>query len=435
MVGNKAASVAMATALVGILAGCGTSSAPSAAASRHVSISFMEAMSSGSLKTGLVTLVHRFEKTHKNITVQLIPEASYSVLEAKIEAAVAGDKAPTIAQVENDWAAGYAHSGVIVPLTKYVNGSSGLTAAQKADIWKGVWNDQFIKGTMYMFPFNESDYVMYYNATWLKKDHLLVPTTWTQFASDLKAVTSPSKDTWGMSMDPGSATEGAENGTYFYTSIMQSYGGTLASKSGKPTLDTKAAQEALQYLVNLWKAGYVKFGTDYPGQTAMGSEHSLFDMSTVASYYYNEVADAGKFTMAVAAFPKGPAGSGNSLAGTNIAIFSSASKAQRQAAWTFMKWLAAPRQTAYWAETTGYLPVTKAALPDMKKYVATHPYVKIAADSLQYATATPPEAGFDEAMGAVANAIQEATVGHESVALALKNAQSQAVSDIAAARS
>lgn len=424
----------MATSLVGILGGWGASAPAFAASSGHVTISFMEAMSSGTLKTAMLQLVSNFEKTHKNITVNLIPEASYSVLEAKIEAAVAGDDAPTIAQVEEDWAAGYADSGVIVPLASYVNGPDGLTASQKADIWKGVWNDQFINGKMYMFPFNKSDYVMYYNDTWLKKDHLPVPTTWTQFASDLKAVTSSSKDTWGLSMDPGSATEGAENGTYFYASIMQSYGGHLANSKGQPTFDTKPAREALQYLVNLWKSGAIKFGTDYPGQTAMGSEHSLFDMSTIASYYYNAAADSGKFTMDVAPFPKGPAGYGNSLAGTNISIFSSASTAQRKAAWTFMKWLAAPAQTAYWAETTGYLPVTKAALPLMKSYLASHPYQKIAAEQLQYATETPPEPGFDEAMGAFANAIQEATVGHESVATALKNAQAQAVQDISAAQ-
>lgn len=439
MPAKKVAALVMASTLVGVIgAGCGT--APSAShppssptASGPVSITFMEAMSSGTLKTAMQSLVSQFEKSHKNMTVNLEVEPSYGVLKTKIEASVTAGQAPTIAQAYEDWAAGYANSGAIVPLNSYVNGSHGITAQEKSQIWPGVWADQFLPdGKIWMWPFNKSDFVMYYNKTWLKKANLPVPTTWAQFASDAQAVTSSSANTWGVSIDPGSSS-GAANGTYFFVALIRAYGGHLMKK-GKPTFDTAASRAALSYVVHMYQNGSMKFGTNYPGQTAMGAGHGLFDLSTIASYYYNEQAIGGKFAMGVASFPKGPSGEGNVMQGTNIVMFSSASTLQKNAAWTFMKWLSEPAQTAYWATHTGYLPVTRAALPLMTTYYNTHPYQKIAADSLANARPTPPVAGMAEAIGALSNAIQAATIAHQSVSHALATAQSQAIQDLASAK-
>jgi len=425
--------VLLSTASLGLIAtGCGaspSSTSPTATSSGPVTISFMEAMSSGTLSTTLQHLVAQFEASHKNIKVTLIPEPSYGVLQAKIEAAVAADNAPTIAQAYEDWAAGYAQSGAIVPLESFVHGPNGLTASQISDFWPDIWQDQIINGKQYMFPFNKSTFVMYYNANWLTKDHLPVPKTWSQFATVAEKVTVPAADTWGVSIDPGSTSEAA-NGTYLYVALIRAYGGHLMV-NGKPDFDSKPAQEALQYIVNLYQNGALKLGTNYPGQAALGSQHSAFDLSTIASYYYNEEAIGGKFTLGVAPLPKGPAEEGNVLQGTNIVMFSSATPTQKNAAWTFMKWLDQPANTAYWASHTGYLPVRKSAIALMQNYYNTHPYQKIAAESLAYAREVPPVAGFSQAIGDLANAIQEATVGHESVSQALAQAEAQATQALA----
>ena len=205
-------------------------------------------------------------------------------------------------------------------------------------------------------------------------------------------------------------------------------------KNGKPTFNTPQSRAALSYVVHMYQNGSMKFGTNYPGQTALGAGHGLFDLSTIASYYYNQQAIGGKFTMGVAAFPKGPSGEGNVMQGTNIVMFSSASTRQKNAAWTFMKWLSEPTQTAYWATHTGYLPVSRAALPLMKTYYSTHPYQKIAADALVYAKSTPPVAGMEQAVGALSNAIQAATIAHQSVSHALATAESQAIQDLSSAK-
>lgn len=394
-----------------------------------VTITFMEAMSSGTLKPALEHLTAEFEKAYPNITVSLDVEASYTTLQEKEEAAVAAGDPPTMGQAYENWAASYASSHAIIPLTPYLSGKNGISSTAESDIWPDLLKAQYLPdGKIWMWPFNASDFVMYYNTNRLKSLGLSVPATWTQFAQDAKAVTT--NGDWAVSMDPGDST-GPANGGEWYLALMNAYGGHWV-KNGKPDFDSHAAIEAATYFANLEKEGALKVGTDYPGQTALGSEHSTFDMSTIASYYYNTQAIAGKFPLGVAAFPKGPDGEGNALNGTNLIIFSGASSTQRAAAWAFMKWLAEPAQTAYWASQTGYLPVTKAALPLMKSYDASHPYQEIAAKSLAYAEGTPPYSWWTEASGDLAVALESILVSHASPASALKTAQSQAISAMSA---
>ena len=411
-------------AAVATVAAFGLAPAPPAAAASKVSISFMEAMSSGTQKTALATLTSQFEKANPNITVQLIAEPDYGTLLQKEEAAVAAGNPPTMGQAYENWAATFAASKAIVPLNGYVSGKNGVSGAAQKQIWPSVWKDLYLPdGKIWMWPFNKSDYVVYYNSDMLAKDHVSVPTTWAQWAADGAKLTTGAD--WAESIDTGTLSA-PENGTYVYLSMVRAYGGTWTNNQ-KPTLDTPAAVSALSMLQSMVKKGYVKIGTNYPGQTGLGAGRSAFDISTVAGYPYVVDAVGKKFTLKVAAVPSGPAGQANALEGTNVVMFSKAARAERSAAWSFMKWLSEPKQTAYWAEQTGYLPVTKAALPLMRSYDAAHPYQMIAAEALQYATPSPAFSWWTEAVGEVGGALEAALVNGQAPAQALAAAQQKAL--------
>jgi multiple sugar transport system substrate-binding protein len=389
-----------------------------------VTISFMEAMSSGTQKPSLDLLTKRFERMHPGITVNLIAEPNYGVLQQKEQASIAAGAPPTIGQAYENWAAGYADAKAIVPLDSYVHGKTGITAAEQKGFWKGVWKDLYLPdGKIWMWPFNKSDYVMYYNADKLQKAGLAVPKTWVQFATVAKQLTK--NGDWAWSTDTGTLSAPAD-GTIVYLSLVHALGGTWVV-NGKPTLDTKAGIKALGYLADLKKSGALQIGTNYPGETALGAGRSAFDLSTVAGYPYELAADGGKFPMKVAPLPSGRNGQGNSLSGTNVVIFAKSSPAERAAAWQYMEFLTEPRQTAYWAEETGYLPVTQAALPVMKRYIATHPYQQIAAQSLQVARGNPPYAWWTVAEGQVAQALQSVLDNGGGPADALAKAQQAAL--------
>ena len=391
-----------------------------------VNISFMEAMASGTQKPALDLLTKRFEAQNPGINVTLIAEPNYGVLLQKEQAAVAAGQPPTIGQAYENWAAAFANAKAIIPIGSYVNSKSvGVKPADQKQIWKGVWKDQFLPdGKIWMWPFNKSDYVMYYNADKLAAASQPVPKTWVQFATVAKALTK--NGNWAWSTDTGTPAAPAD-GTIVMLALIKANGGTWIDGNNKPTLDTKAAIKALGYLADLKKSGAMVLGTNYPGETALGAQRSAFDLSTIAGYPYELAADGGKFSMKVAPLPSGRNGQGNAMAGTNVVIFSKASNAERLAAWKYMKFLSEPRQTAYWAETTGYLPVTKAALPIMKKYIAAHPYQAIAAQSLQVARGNPPFAWWTQAEGALTTAMQKVLIGGGSPATALAAAQQQAM--------
>lgn len=401
-------------------------SAATAGQRAGVTISFMEAMASGTQKPTLDDLTRNFEQTHPGITINLIAEPNYGVLQQKEQASIAAGNPPTIGQAYENWAAAYADAKAIVPLDNYVNSKKvGVPKTFRSNIWKGVWNDLFLPdGKIWMWPFNKSDYVLFYNANMLKAAGLSVPTTWAQYATAEKKLTTGGD--WGESLDTGTLSAPA-NGTLEYLSIVRAFGGTWI-KNGKPTLDTKAAVQALQFLDDLKTHGALQVGTNYPEQTALGAGRSAFAVSSIAGYPYMLAAAGGKFNMQVAPLPAGPnGGQGNAMAGTNIVIFANASAAQRAAAWQFMKYLSSPHATAYWAVKTGYLPVTKSALVYMKKYIATHPYQKIAAQALQYAGGNPPYAWWTQAEGDVAEAMQAVLDNGASPASALATAQQKAM--------
>jgi multiple sugar transport system substrate-binding protein len=415
------------------LAACGSSTSSAAksttkttssstSSTKAVTISFMEAMSSGALKPTLEKITSEFEKAHPNIHVDLVVEPSYGTLREKEEASVAAGDPPTIGQAYENWAAAFADSHAIVPLTSYVKSAPSSTLS---DFWTEIKKDLYLPdGKIWMWPFNKSDFIMYYNATALAAMHMTPPKTWSQFATDAKKLTKNGK--WAVSIDPGTAADPA-NGTYLCVSLVHAFGGHLL-KDGKPDFDNPAALKALQYLQGLVKGGEIKIGTDYPGQTALGAERSYFDLSTVASYHYNLKATGGKFKMGTAPMPSGPAGQGNEMEGTNIVLFSKATPAQRKAAWEYMLYLSSPKVTATWAEGTGYLPVDSTSLPLMKSYDATHTYQEIAAKSLDYATPSPAYSWWTEAIGDIATALQSTLIGHTSPAQALKTAQAAAMS-------
>lgn len=405
------------------LSGCGAGSS-STSSNGKTTITFMEAMSDGTLKSSMTYLTNEFEKQNPKITVKLEVEPDYATLQTKETASVSAGNPPTIGQVYEDWAATFAKSNVILPL----DASSGPNEQQLGTFYTGVRKDLYLPGgKLYMWPFNKSVAIQIYNQQMMTQKHLTVPTTWAQFITDAKAVAG--KGTVGIAIDPGSST-GPSDGTEMYEIMAHAYGTPVFAADGTPQFDSPAAVKALTDLVALKKSGALSIGTNYPGQTAIGAGKGLFDVTTVASYFYDKQAAGTKFPLGTAPMPSGPGGAANELAGTNIVMFETASSAQQQAAWTYMRFLDAPQQQAYWAGHTGYLPVTAQALPLMTGSNAAAPYTAAASAQLNTALADPPFAWVTKDLGDLAVGLQAAFGGKSSPAAALSSAQKQAMADM-----
>ena len=408
-------------AAVGLAACSNGGATPEASASfdtsEPVTITFMEAMSSGALKDSLAAATDRFMAENPNITVELAEQPDYGTLRTKIDAQVAAGDAPTIAQVYSSWAVELAASEVIVPLDERVAASD-----EYASFYKGIQDDMKLEdGVNWMWPFNKSVYVQYTNTTMVPE----APRTWDEFSTVAKDV---SKDgVIALSVDPGGSS-GPGAGSEIVSIAAQSNGGAVFDAAGKPTFTDPAVVDALEYFVDLGNAGALATGTNYPGQQALGAEKGAFDLSTVASYQYNLKAVDGKFDMGVAPLPSGSDHAANALNGTNIALFQDATPQEQEAAWRYMEFLASPGEMAQWAAATGYLPISKAATedPHYQDYVAANPWVTDVVAQLDEATRPVPREWTTQAQGLFAVAVGEALEGVSSPADALAKAQDAA---------
>jgi multiple sugar transport system substrate-binding protein len=162
---------------------------------------------------------------------------------------------------------------------------------------------------------------------------------------------------------------------------------------GDPQFTSSAAVAAGQYIQDLKNSGALKVGAvgTYPGETAMGAQKGMFDLSSVAGYYYEQEAAGGKFTVGAFPMPQGSANSSTFMAGANEVVFSSATQQQQAAAWQFLQYLASAPVQAQWAAGTGYLPVTPASLTNsaLSSFVAKNSYETAAANSLNSAFTDP----------------------------------------------
>ena len=419
--------LATATALVAV-AGCSSSSSSggsSAKAGGKVTISFMSIMDSGSQKTTLVALTNAFEKANPDITVNLEYQTSYGNLLAKETAGVAAHNPPTLGQVYESWAATFANSDAILPVSQYAGSSSpaGLSA-----FYTGVQNDlKLPDGKLWMWPFNKSVQVMYYNQDMLKAKGLAAPTTWAQFATDAKAVSG--KGVTAITVDPGSSASPAGGQTMF-AALAAAYGTPDMAADGTPQINSPAAVQALTYMKTLESEGALAVGTNYPGETALGAQKGVFDLSSAAGYYYENQAVGNKFTLGTEVLPTGPSGAPtNIMTGTNVAMFAATNSAQQAAGWKYMQFLASAPSQAQWSEQTGYLPVTSAALPLMSAFIAKNAYLPTAVAALQYAVPQPPYAWVQQAEGEEVVAIQAVLDKGADPKTALDAAQKAALAD------
>lgn len=401
----------MAAASVAVLGNsllAGFTSVPHADAKQPTTtITFYEAMP-GAIGNELTLLTNKFMAHNPNIKVKLVFNGSYSTLQQKLTAAVASHTAPTISQVYETWTTEYNNDGLLAPVQNYLPKS---TIKDIMPVWKA---DNSYNGKLLTAPFNKSDYVLYYNTDDFKKAGIKTPPkTWAQLEADSKKLTTG--DTKGFGMNAN---------WYTFEMFLNQAGGTVLSKNGqKAAFNNAAGNTAATFMKRL----------------------VLDDQSTtVVSSYLSDGFNTGKYAMdldsvaamsfisnpnthwKVAPLPMGKKAAVQT-AGTNIALFNSATPAQKAAAGKYIDFLISKQNTIAWAEATGYLPVRQSALtdPTWKKYVAAHPNNGVGPAELKYGYVSPRLAVLTSAENEATNPLGNLVNGKTSTASALSQLESE----------
>jgi multiple sugar transport system substrate-binding protein len=323
-----------------------------------------------------------------------------------------------MAQCYENWAAKYNQSKALADLTPYVNAKDGMSVADLKDYWPTMLNDGKLNGTYYMWPFNKSDSVLFYNADMFKAagiDH--PPTTWDEFTADAKKLTVPGQR-WGTDFSLASGYESVWEG------MNTQFGGTLLNKDQtKSTFNAAPGQQAIQVFADLVKGGYAHRVQGFEDENDLGSQHIGMMVNTIAGYSFVDRAVGGKFALRTAPVPAGPKGPAVEMFGTNACVFSKAAKDVQQGAFQYIKYFTNAQNTAQWSQQTGYMPVRQSAFKSLQTtFYPQNPNLKVAVDQLPHAIFAPSVSVWDQASNTILTELGNVVDGKKSAKQGLDDA-------------
>ncbi|MGC9214188.1 ABC transporter substrate-binding protein [Athalassotoga sp.] len=389
-------------------------------------VTFWESMG-GDLGKTLTQIVDTFNSQHANIEVKAIYVGSYSTLQEKLLASAVGGGLPTISQVYSNWTAALMKSNVIQPMQTFIdNPQIGLSQSQLNDIWEPFLKANTWNGKIYTLPFNKSIYIMFVNQDALALAGVSIPKTVPELINDLPLLTIKNSSGKVIQYALGLRT----TVDTYEVFLRQNGADFINSDYTKATLDTPVALETLQTLVNMIKSGDVLGQGGYlDGPFGNGQIAMYIDTSAGLSYTANSV--GGKFSWTIAPVPAWKT-QAPPFAGTDLAIFNTATTEEQQAAWEFVKFLLSPQIQAFWAIKTGYLPVTKSAVETQawKNYAASNPMANILVSQIPYGSSDPGIAAWSQIRNDVGTLVSDAMFFKKTPQEALQLAQQEVTKDL-----
>jgi ABC-type glycerol-3-phosphate transport system substrate-binding protein len=397
--------------LLGPISGCRP-------ASKKVRVKFWHAMGGEAQKT-LKEMVARFEKENPDIKIELVGMGNYDALAQKLLGAVATQSPPTIAQMYENWTTQLHAAGQLEYLEDYIRGPDGLSEEDLSDIYPLLLENNRWDGKILTLPFNKSVPVYYYNVALLKQaGYDTFPKSWTQFRAMckklLRRLPSGEFQTW--------ATANGTDIWIFGSMLFQRGGRFLSQEDGEPEFNSAVGVEVLSFQVDLILKDSVQTtasGRNPMDDFLMGRIATLTGSSTWRAPIYGQE----KFTIGMAPIPVAdrPAAI---IYGTNIGMFKKATRAEKAAAWRFIKWFIAPEQQVVWSLGTWYVPIHRRCLADprlVQRFQET-PGLLAAYQQMEYAVFEPRGLKWLAGRKALVEELEAATLGIKSPQKALDDA-------------
>jgi ABC-type glycerol-3-phosphate transport system substrate-binding protein len=351
-------------------------------------------------------LLDEFEKTHPNIKVvhdNFNDTATYNDINTKLKQAAQAGGLPNIAVGYQNWVPSFVDAKVALPLTQFISGPYGLSAADLADYRPSMMARNVFpqyNNEIYTWVFGNSGPVLYYNEDLLKASGAKIPDptwTWDDFVAASKLVTDKSGgQAVGWLFNPKSVSE--------IVAAIYSRGGKVYDyASNKMVLTDKGAVDELTMMYNGVKDGY--FATadpnvQYDDQGSFEKGKSAFYISSTSSrsFLAADLAKDGakKFSWNATVIPHGAGLQPlTTLYGGSTLAFKGKNSDEDNATWEVLKYMGSAAFQAKWASSSGYVPATKSTVddPTYKAFLAAAPQNSIPLVVFDYANAAEPSIG------------------------------------------
>ncbi|MFC5832708.1 sugar ABC transporter substrate-binding protein [Nonomuraea insulae] len=358
----------------------------------------------------LGTFVKDFESAHPGVKVD-VTAIGWDVAHDKITAAIAGGATPDVSMIGSTWSGELAKTGALEPTPGNL--------VDKAAFFPGAWQTVDVGGTAYGVPWYVETRVLYYRTDQARKAGVRPPATWDEFTTFVEALKEKGGAARGFNQ---SYTLGAS--WQEVLPLIWQAGGEI-TKDGKYTFDTPEAVTALKQYDALFDRKLAPTDTPanaFPQTFIKGEVGGFFSGPWMIGVLNNDGGPefAGKFD--VAPYPKGPVSATSFVGGADMAVFKKAKN--RDAAWTFIKWLSEPKVQAKWYTTVKALPAVQSAWREPE--LSADKQLAVFGEQLKDAKTPPPFPTWEQVARVLEAELEKLARGRSTPEQTAKAIQSQA---------
>jgi len=354
------------------------------------------------------------ENSGIEVKTTIVPIAE---MPTKLTTSIAGGNPPDIAYLGGpSLISNLMQAGKVESLTKYQKDIAGLD-------WLDPIKKLLARGDdFYALPVNSGVLGLYYNADLYKGaglDPEKPPATWDDLVKNARAITKADQQVWGHYVGTKPVPWSADQVWIAY--LWQAGGSWMTPDEKKSAFNSDAGVEALKFyvdLVNEHKVTPLKVidnivsGNDF--ETGKIGHMQLYPIWVLR-------AEAMAFGVKTAPMPKHKTGAAPLGMGT-MPIFTDSKN--KEAAWTYLSWLAKPENAVFWVSGLGNLPARTSIKesPAWKEHAGKHPLMQSFLDAQPQAQLAYFGKGAQEIATQVGQAIEAAVFSRKSPKQALDDA-------------
>ncbi len=378
----------------------------------RTTVTFWHSMA-GAEKT-LNALVDGFNRSQDQYTVIPKMVGSYPEANTQIIAALRAKNAPVLFQAEIGFFPRLAEDGALADLAAF---EKTLEPAFAKDFFPALWNYGVYEGKRYGLPWNASTPVLFFNASQFRAKGLKAPTTWAEFASVSKALSSRTAKGFLAIAD-----------SWQFEQMVLSRGGQVVTADGKPNFTSKEVVDALEFLRDA-----VKSGSAIPRSLGEAQFAILNFVRTKAFMAIASIANWPDILPFSVAFELGaaplPRGTRNVVpfGGAQLVVMRDSSADEQAGAWAFWQHLMRPENIVSWTKASYYVPVRRSVLPLLSDWYKENPYRKTAFEQFDEAVPRPRVAGYATWKIYLEEAMERVLKGGADVRSALEEAQQRSL--------
>lgn len=415
-----------------VLPGCSRQNADAGADGR-VPVVFWHSLVNSTIPA-LEVLIERFEEEHPGIDLQAQYIPSGDALVQKLITSVRSNTAPDISWIHADFIEDLVQADAIYPMSHFTEGDDGLVDSVLADIYPSLRQYSSWKGELYSLPMEATNLALLYNKDLFREvglDPERPPQTWEELREYAQRLTldrngDGRNERIGFitPIYPATSPNGPWMVWQWIPYLWQAGGHMIDEEQTRVLFAEEPGVEAL----TLWKDLYESqnqqtFSNEFMTAFIAGQTAMMLDGPWSLPNYPRLLKD---IDWGVAPLPAGPAQRATIGGGEYLAIFKQSE--HPDAAWTFIKWMLQPETQAFWSMESGYLPVRASVLdvPEYQRYLEENPGLRAFVEQMPYTqTQRPIDYEQLEIQRALANAIEQATVGGADPRTALEAAAAE----------